>query len=40
VIRQYENAEEDIPDSVRTAIDDEQPKRGWLNRLTFGLFGQ
>ena len=40
VIRQYENAEEDIPDSVRTAINDEQPKRSWLNRLTFGVFGQ
>ncbi len=40
VIRQYENAEEDIPDSVRTAINDEQPKRSWLNRLTFGMFGQ
>ena len=39
VIRQYENAAEDIPDSVRTAINDEQP-RSWLNRLTFGLLGQ
>lgn len=40
VIRQYENAAEEVPDSVRTAINDEQPKRSWLNRLTFGLFGK
>ncbi len=40
VIRQYENAAEEVPDSVRTAINDDQPKRGWLNRLTFGLFGE
>ncbi len=40
VIRQYENAAEQVPDSVRIAIDDDQPKRSWLNRLTFGVFGQ
>ena len=40
VIRQYENAAEQIPDSVRTAINDDQPKRSWLNRLTFGVFGK
>lgn len=40
VIRQYENAAEEVPDSVRTAINDDQEQRGWLNRLTFGLFGE
>ncbi|HZJ93838.1 MAG TPA: outer membrane protein assembly factor BamD [Thiopseudomonas sp.] len=40
VIRQYENAAEEIPTSVRTAIDNDQPKRSWLNRLSFGLFGK
>ena len=39
VIRQYENAAEEIPESVRTAINEEQP-RSWLNRLTFGLLGK
>jgi outer membrane protein assembly factor BamD len=40
VIRQYEDAAEQVPDSVRTAINDDQPKRSWLNRLTFGVFGK
>lgn len=40
VIRQYEDAAEALPDTVRSAIDNEQPKRSWLNRLTFGLFGK
>lgn len=40
VIRQYQDAAEDIPDSVRAAINNEQPKRSWLNRLSFGLFGK
>ncbi len=40
VIRQYENAAEEIPDSVRSAINDDQAKRSWLNRLTFGAFGK
>jgi outer membrane protein assembly factor BamD len=40
VIRQYEDAAEQVPDSVRTAINNEQPKRSWLNRLTFGVFGK
>ena len=40
IIRQYENAAEEIPGSVRSAIDNDQPKRSWLNRLTFGAFGK
>ena len=40
VIRQYENAAEEIPASVRTAINNDQPKRSWLNRLSFGLLGK
>ncbi|NLY12883.1 MAG: outer membrane protein assembly factor BamD [Gammaproteobacteria bacterium] len=40
VIRQYEDAAEELPESVRTVINNEQPKRSWLNRLTFGVFGQ
>ncbi len=40
VIRQYENAAEEIPGSVRNAINNDQPKRSWLNRLTFGVFGK
>lgn len=40
VIRQYENAAEEIPESVRSAINNDQPKRSWLNRLTFGAFGK
>ena len=40
IIRQYENAAEEIPGSVRSAIDNDQPKRSWLNRLTFGVFGK
>ncbi|MDY7218281.1 outer membrane protein assembly factor BamD [Denitrificimonas sp. JX-1] len=39
IIRQYENAAEQIPSTVRTALDQEKPKRSWLNRLTFGLLG-
>ncbi|WBE25267.1 outer membrane protein assembly factor BamD [Denitrificimonas caeni] len=40
VIRQYEDAAEQVPDSVRTAINNDKPKRSWLNRLTFGVFGK
>ena len=40
VIRQYEDAAEALPDSVRSAIEQDQPKRSWLNRLSFGLFGK
>ena len=40
VIRQYEDAAEEIPGSVRTAISNDKPKRSWLNRLTFGAFGK
>ncbi len=40
VIRQYEDAAEEIPGSVRTAISNDKPKRSWLNRLTFGVFGK
>jgi len=40
VIRQYEDAAEALPDTVRSAIDNEKPKRSWLNRLTFGMFGK
>ncbi|WP_339523060.1 outer membrane protein assembly factor BamD [Pseudomonas sp. EA_35y_Pfl2_R111] len=38
VIRQYEDAEEQIPDELKTDSGKEQPSRSWFSYLTFGLF--
>jgi len=38
VIRQYEDAEEQIPDELKTGNSEEQSSRSWFSYLTFGLF--
>ncbi|MFP6850601.1 MAG: outer membrane protein assembly factor BamD [Pseudomonas sp.] len=38
VIRQYEDAEEQIPDELKAGQTEEQPSRSWFSYMTFGLF--
>jgi outer membrane protein assembly factor BamD len=38
VIRQYEDAEEQIPDDLKAGTREEKPSRSWFSYLTFGLF--
>ncbi len=41
VLRQYENAARDLPEELRPVLKDveqQEPKRSWWSRLTFGLF--
>jgi outer membrane protein assembly factor BamD len=41
VLRQYENAARDLPDELRPVlkeVEQQEPKRSWWSRLTFGLF--
>lgn len=38
VIRQYEDAEEQIPDDLKAGTSEEQQSRSWFSYLTFGLF--
>ncbi|TIH09845.1 outer membrane protein assembly factor BamD [Pseudomonas leptonychotis] len=38
VIRQYEDAEEQIPDELKSVETEEQSSRSWFSYMTFGLF--
>ena len=38
VIRQYEDAAEQIPDELKAGAAAETPSRSWFSYLTFGLF--
>ena len=44
MIRQYEDAEEEIPEELKSAAEDEPSeetqgrKRSWFSYMTFGLF--
>jgi len=41
VLRQYENAARDLPEELRPVlkeVEQQEPKRSWWSRLTFGLF--